>query len=92
MQWPRVLPGLPADLRAEEAPLLTFLDRAKIRYDLTTDLALALGNGPRATDRPAVLLAGPERWITVAYGRRLRRYVRTAAEWRRSPPARCGAA
>ena len=75
VQWPRVLPELPADLRAEEAPLLTFLDRAKIRYDLTTDLALALGNGPRATDRPAVLLAGPERWITVAYGRRLRRYV-----------------
>jgi hypothetical protein len=75
VQWPRVLPELPADLRREEAPLLTFLDRAKIRYDLTTDLALALGDGPRATDRPAVLLAGPERWITVAYGRRLRRYV-----------------
>ena len=75
VQWPRVLPELPADLRSEEAPLLTFLDRAKIRYDLTSDLALALGNGPRATDRPAVLLAGPERWITVAYGRRLRRYV-----------------
>jgi hypothetical protein len=74
-QWPRVLPELPADLRTEEAPLLTFLDRAKIRYDLTSDLALALGNGPRATDRPAVLLAGPERWITVAYGKRLRRYV-----------------
>jgi hypothetical protein len=75
VQWPRVLPELPADLRTEEAPLLTFLDRAGIRYDLTSDLALALGSGPRATDRPAVLLAGPERWITVAYGRRLRRYV-----------------
>jgi hypothetical protein len=75
VQWPRVLPELPADLRSEEAPLLTFLDRARIRYDLTSDLALALGDGPRATDRPAVLLAGPERWITVAYGRRLRRYV-----------------
>jgi flagellar hook assembly protein FlgD len=73
--WPRVLPELPAGLRTVQAPLLTFLDRAKIRYDVTTDLALSLGDGPRATDRPAVLLAGPERWITVAYGRRLRRYV-----------------
>jgi hypothetical protein len=75
VQWPRVLPELPAGLRTQEAPLLAFLDRAGIRYDVTTDLALSLGDGPRATDRPAVLLAGPERWITVAYGRRLRRYV-----------------
>ena len=30
---------------------------------------------PRASDRKAVLLAGSERWITRAYGRRLRRYV-----------------
>jgi flagellar hook assembly protein FlgD len=73
--WPRVLPELPADFRTQVAPLLIFLDRSHVRYDLTSDLALALGTGPRATDRPAVLLAGSETWIPAAYGRRLRRYV-----------------
>jgi flagellar hook assembly protein FlgD len=73
--WPRVLPELPTGFRTDVAPLLTFLDRAKIRYDLTSDLSLALGTAPRASDRRAVLLAGPERWITAAYGRRLRRFV-----------------
>jgi hypothetical protein len=74
--WPRVQPGgLPADFYATAAPLLRFLDRSRIRYDLTTDLDLALSRSPRASDRPGVLLAGSERWITRAYGRRLRRYV-----------------
>ena len=73
--WPRVLPELPSGFRTEVAPLLTFLDRSHIRYDLTSDIALALGTGPRPTDRPAVLLAGAERWIPAAYGRRLRHYV-----------------
>ncbi len=34
-----------------------------------------LSRGPRPTDRKAVLFAGSQRWITRAYGRRLRRYV-----------------
>lgn len=75
VRWPRVLPELPAGFRSDVAPLLTFLDRSHVRYDLTSDLALALGSGPRATDRPGVLLAGAERWIPAPYGRRLRRYV-----------------
>ncbi len=78
VSWPRVFEkGLPADLLENVAPLLVFLDRAKIRYDLTSDLDLALARAgaPRASDRKAVLLAGSERWITRAYGRRLRRYV-----------------
>jgi hypothetical protein len=74
--WPRVFEdGLPADLYERVAPLLVQLDRAKIRYDLTSDLDLALSRAPRASDRKAVMLAGSERWITRAYGRRLRRYV-----------------
>jgi hypothetical protein len=75
VRWPRVLPSLPAELRRDVGPLLSFLDRSRVPYDLTSDLALALGDGPRASDRPGVLLAGAERWIPLAYGRRLRRYV-----------------
>ena len=76
VSWPRVFDdGLPEDLLQRVAPLLVQLDRSKIRYDLTSDLDLALSRAPRASDRKAVLLAGSERWITRAYGRRLRRYV-----------------
>ena len=74
--WPRVQPGaLPDDFYETAAPLLRFLDASRVRYDLTTDLDLALSRSPRASDRFGVLLAGPERWITRSYGRRLRRYV-----------------
>ena len=91
VSWPRVFDdGLPEDLVERVAPLLVQLDRAKIRYDLTSDLDLALSRAPRASDRKAVLLAGSERWITRAYGRRLRRFVldgRPAGELRRREPA-----
>jgi flagellar hook capping protein FlgD len=74
--WPRVMErGMPADVRRYVAPLLMYLDRAHIRYDLTSDLDLALSGGPRASDRMGVLLAGSERWVTRSYGRELRRYV-----------------
>jgi N,N-dimethylformamidase beta subunit-like protein/flagellar hook capping protein FlgD len=76
VSWPRVQPdGLPADLADNVAPLLEFLDRARVRYDITTDLDLALSRSPRASDRPGVLLAGAERWIPRSYARRLRDYV-----------------
>ena len=75
VSWPRVLSGLPAVLAEETAPLLVFLDRAGVRYDLTSDLDLALSRSPRATDRKGVLLAGPQRWVPRAYAQRLRRYV-----------------
>ena len=78
VSWPRVFDdGLPQDLYERVAPLLVQLDRAKIRYDLTSDLDLALARAgaPRASDRKAVMLVGSQRWITRAYGRRLRRYV-----------------
>jgi flagellar hook assembly protein FlgD len=76
VNWPRVFAhGLPPDLTENVAPLLVYLDRQHIRYDLTTDLDLALSRNPRASDRKGVLLAGSERWITRPYARRLRRYV-----------------
>jgi hypothetical protein len=74
--WPRVQPdGLPSGLLDDVAPLLRFLDDAGIRYDLTSDLDLALSRSPRASDRTGVLLAGSERWIPRPYARRLREYV-----------------
>ncbi len=75
VRWPRVTGGLPAGLTTQVAPLLIFLDRAKIRYDLTSDLDLALSRSPRASDRTGVLLAGSERWVPRPLARRLRRYV-----------------
>jgi hypothetical protein len=76
VSWPRVQPdGVPADFLDTVAPLLRFLDKAGVRYDITSDLDLALSRSPRASDRPGVLLAGAERWIPRSYARRLRDYV-----------------
>ena len=78
VEWPRVLlgdKGLPPGFATDTAPLLVFLDRARIRYDLTTDLALAGSRDPRATDREGVILAGSLRWIPRPLARRLRKYV-----------------
>lgn len=78
VRWPRVFAGedgLPAGLKSQVTPLLRFLDRNSIRYDLTSDLDLALSDAPRASDRKGVLLAGSERWTPRPLARRLRRYV-----------------
>jgi len=77
VQHPRILDGLPAGFADQVAPLLVFLDRSRVRYDLTTDLALALDRArdPRPSDRRGVLLAGPLRWVPAALARRLRRYA-----------------
>jgi len=78
VDWPRVFEGtggLPAGFADDVAPLLVFLDRHGIRYDLTSDLDLDRSSNPRASDRDGVLLAGSERWVTRALARRLRRYV-----------------
>ncbi|HWK27791.1 MAG TPA: N,N-dimethylformamidase beta subunit family domain-containing protein [Solirubrobacter sp.] len=78
VRWPRPFvgtDGLPAGFADDVAPLLVFLDRHKIRYDLTSDLDLDLTRNPRATDRPGVLFAGSERWITRTLSRRLRKYA-----------------
>lgn len=73
--------GLPAGFREEIAPLLIYLDRTGLRYDLTTDLALAADRrAPRPTDRSGVLLAGSLRWIPADLGRRLRAYVAGGGE------------
>lgn len=67
--------GLPRGFADREAPLLVYLDRTGLRYDLTTDLALAAGRGAGLRDRSGVLLAGDARWLPSALQRRLRQYV-----------------
>jgi flagellar hook assembly protein FlgD len=73
----RVFPnGLPDDLVKRVAPLLVYLDRNGLKYDLTTDLALAEGVGPRLSGHTGVLLAGDETWLPTATQRSLGRFVK----------------
>ncbi len=67
--------GLPSGVRTQAGPLLAFLDRARLPYDLTTDLSLTRERGPSMGAASAVVLAGDARWHLPALARRLRRYV-----------------
>jgi hypothetical protein len=74
--YPRLLAdGLPYGFGDRVAPLLAFLDRQKVNYDITTDLTLAASRAGLTGEREGVLLAGPLRWISAEVARRLRRYA-----------------
>lgn len=74
--YPRLLAdGLPAGFRSEVAPLLAFLDRQGVKYDVTTDLTLAASRAGLSAEREGVVIAGPLRWISTEVARRLRRYA-----------------
>jgi hypothetical protein len=74
--YPRLLPGgLPYGFTDRVAPLLAFLDRQRVNYDITTDLTLAASRGGLTGEREGVILAGPHRWISTEVARRLRRYA-----------------
>jgi hypothetical protein len=64
--------GLPPRFRAQVAPLLRFLDRERLAYDLTTDLSLARGEGPALGNAPGVAFAGSALWLPEPLLRRLR--------------------
>jgi len=66
---------LPLGARTQAAPLLAFLDRARLPYDLTTDVSLSEGRGPTLSNAPAAVLGGDTRWHPPALARRLRRQV-----------------
>jgi len=66
---------LPRDLRELGAPLLIALDREDLRYDITTDLALARGAGPGLEAHEGVVLAGEVRWLPDDAQRALRTFV-----------------
>jgi N,N-dimethylformamidase beta subunit-like protein len=65
----------PRGFGAEVAPLLGFLGSNNLRFDLTTDVALAAGRGPGFDGHGGVVFAGSERWFTEDLDRRLRAYV-----------------
>lgn len=78
VRYPRVFAGgdgLPVGFADGVAPLLVTLDRARVRYDLTTDLALARDPSPLDRRHTGVLLAGPLRWVPTPLARRLARYA-----------------
>ena len=55
--------GLPVGFNSEIAPLLRYLDREKLAYDLTTDVSLARGEGPALGNAPGVAFAGSTLWL-----------------------------
>ena len=55
--------ALPPHFEAEVAPLLRYLDRERLAYDLTTDLSLARGEGPALGNAPGVAFAGSALWL-----------------------------
>jgi hypothetical protein len=66
---------LPRGFGSEVAPLLRFLDRERLAYDLTTDLALIEGEGPTLGNAPGVAIGGSAQWIPAPLAGRLRSYV-----------------
>ena len=67
--------GPPPRFNAEVSPLLRWLDREGLPYDLTTDLALARREGPALGNAPGVAFAGSELWVPEQLMERLRDYV-----------------
>ena len=68
--------GVPDQIRRHEALLLAQLDRDGRRYDLTTDVALARGEGPALAGHRGVIVAGDARWLDDRVARGLRSFVR----------------
>jgi FlgD Ig-like domain len=67
--------GLPPRFGAEGAPLLEYLDRAALPYDLTTDVALARGEGSGLEDAGGLAFAGSALWLPDGLLQRLRDYA-----------------
>ncbi len=67
---------LPAGFKTGEAKLLGYLDRNRLRYELTTDLALARAGGEPLSEHDGVILAGDVQWLPQQLGDRLREFVR----------------
>jgi FlgD Ig-like domain len=67
--------GFPPGFNAEVAPLLRWLERERLGYNLTTDISLARGEPPLLGDAPGIAFAGSELWLPGDLLRRLREYV-----------------
>ncbi|HVS29225.1 MAG TPA: N,N-dimethylformamidase beta subunit family domain-containing protein [Solirubrobacteraceae bacterium] len=67
--------GLPQGFDQQEGPLLSWFDHHGLRYELTTDVALAEARRPTLAGHTGVVLAGNPRWLPTAVGQALRRYA-----------------
>ncbi len=67
--------GLPPGFTAHSAPILSFLDRNGLRYDIATDLSLTASSARPPIRYSGLLYAGPPRFFTGASGRLVRAYV-----------------
>ncbi len=67
--------GFPPRFATEVAPLLRWLDRERLGYNITTDISLARGEPPLLGDAPGTAFAGSELWLPADLLRRLREYV-----------------
>lgn len=55
--------GLPLGFTEQEGQMFRWLDGQGKRYDITTDLALQLGRGPKLAGHHGVLIPGDARWL-----------------------------
>jgi hypothetical protein len=65
----------PAGLTDKLDPLLRFLARERVPYEITTDLALAQNRGPALAGHSGVMFVGDETWLTDKLDLALRNYV-----------------
>jgi hypothetical protein len=72
--------GLPVGFAAQEGALLSWLQRQGIPYDVTTDLALLSGRGPRLAGHKGAVLAGEPEWVPTNLGVALRRFARAGGK------------
>lgn len=68
--------GLPQGFADQEANVFRWLDGQGKRYDITTDLALLGGNGPKLTGHTGVLIPGDARWMPSKVRAALRAFVK----------------
>ena len=64
--------GLPPRFRREIVPLLDFLDRTRLAYDITTDVSLARREGPALGNATGAAIAGAAIWVPRVMRDRLR--------------------
>jgi hypothetical protein len=67
--------GLPPGFAGDQSGVLRFLDRERLRFDITTDVALATSQA-RLGRYAGILYAGPPRFSPIGTQQRLREYVK----------------
>jgi hypothetical protein len=72
----RPLVGGLTDVFGDEAGFTSYLDRQHLSYDLTTDIGLINGVGPRLSGHRGVVFAGTVRWLPSSLASAVRDYVR----------------